>query len=87
MDPSERLTAAQEPLADEAEADGRRLLWLRRFLGQRERGWHLPFALKIGVAISAMALLAAILLAYLGVSQNWKLLEQQSEAFGQTIVE
>ncbi len=83
MEPSERVTTAPEPLAP----DARRWLWLRRMLGQRERGWHLPFALKIGVAISAMALLAAILLAYLGVSQNWKLMEQQSEAFGQTIVE
>lgn len=50
-------------------------------------GWNLSFALKIAAAISLISIVAAMSLAYLGVSQHWQLLEQQGDAFGQTIVE
>ncbi|NNC55888.1 MAG: hypothetical protein HKO07_09235, partial [Pseudomonadales bacterium] len=48
---------------------------------------HLSFAFKIGLAMSALALLAAMLLVYLAVNQHWAMAQQQNDAFGQTIAE
>ncbi|MGB5325740.1 MAG: adenylate/guanylate cyclase domain-containing protein [Pseudomonadales bacterium] len=56
-------------------------------LGRARKLWHLSFAFKIGLAMSALALLAAMLLVYLAVNQHWQLAQQQSDAFGQTIAE
>jgi adenylate cyclase len=56
-------------------------------LGQGQRRWHIPFALKLGVVISMIAIIGAMVLAYLSITQHLKLLERQSDAFGETIVE
>ncbi|NNL10340.1 MAG: hypothetical protein HKO84_01070 [Pseudomonadales bacterium] len=54
--------------------------------GGRKLG-HLSFAFKIGLAMSAFALLSAMLLVYLAVNQHWSMAQQQNNAFGQTIAE
>ena len=60
---------------------------IRRALWNSERSWHIPFALKLGIAISAIAVIGAVVLAYLSVVQHLQLLERQGDAFGETIVE
>lgn len=60
---------------------------IRRALWNSDRGWHIPFALKLGIAISAIAVIGAVVLAYLSVVQHLQLLERQGDAFGETIVE
>ena len=47
----------------------------------------MPFALKLGLAISVIAVLGAMVLAYLGMIQYQRLLERQGDAFGEAIVE
>ena len=59
---------------------------LRRLCWDADRGWHMPFALKLGLAISAIAVLGAMVLAYLGMIQYQQLLERQGDAFGEAIV-
>jgi len=61
--------------------------FLRRLCWDAERGWHMPFALKLGLAISVIAVLGAMVLAYLGMIQYQRLLERQGDAFGEAIVE
>lgn len=57
---------------------------LRRLLPQF---LYLPFAFKIGIAMSFISIGGAIILVYLAVSQHWRLAQEQSDAFGQTIAE
>lgn len=59
----------------------------RARVASRRGPGHLSFAFKIGLAMSALALLAAMLLVYLAVNQYWQLAQQQSDAFGQTTAE
>jgi len=47
----------------------------------------MPFALKLGLAISVIAVLGAMVLAYLGMIQYQRLLERQGDAFGEAIIE
>ena len=61
--------------------------FLRNSCWDAERGWHIPFTLKLGLAISVIAVLGAMVLAYLGLIQYQQLLERQSDAFGEAIVE
>ena len=58
---------------------------LRRQFWHPERGWHLPFAARVGFAIAMMSLLGAVVLASLSVGQHSELLRRQSASFGQTI--
>ncbi|MDA8694171.1 hypothetical protein N9L91_03120 [Pseudomonadales bacterium] len=60
---------------------------LRKICWNADLGWHIPFTLKLGLAISVIAVLGAVVLAYLGLEQYRQLLERQSDAFGETIVE
>ena len=59
---------------------------LRRLCWDADRGWHMPFVLKLGLAISVIAVLGAMILAYLGMIQYQRLLERQGDAFGEAIV-
>ena len=59
----------------------------RRAALSRRRSGHIPFALKIGVAMSFISIGGAMILVYLAVNQHWQLAQQQSDAFGQTIAE
>ena len=61
--------------------------FLRKLCWDADRGWHMPFALKLGLAISVIAVLGAMVLAYLGMIQYQRLLERQGDAFGEAIVE
>ena len=53
----------------------------------RKKATHLPFAFKIGLAMSLISVSGAMVLVYLAVNQHWKLAQQQADAFGQTIAE
>ena len=75
---SESITALRKPSSGN---------FLRTLCWDANRGWHIPFALKLGLAISVIAVLGAAVLAYLGVIQYQQLLERQSDAFGEAIVE
>lgn len=72
--------------ARQEQADGQTGALRSRFW-HPQRGWHVPFAMKVGLAIGLMSMLGAILLASLSVRQHSSLLQRQNDAFGQTIVE
>ena len=72
--------------ARQEQADGQTGALRSRFW-HPQRGWHVPFAMKVGLAIGLMSMLGAILLASLSVKQHSSLLQRQNDAFGQTIVE
>ena len=77
--------------AEQAQTSATRLAsqpnMFRRAFWNDNRGWHIPFALKLGFAISAIAILGAAMFAYLSVIQHLQLLERQSDTFGEAIVE
>lgn len=79
-------TAASRAAGVDADKNGKRGLF-RRVFWDTERGWHIPFALKLGLSISLIAVVGAVVLAYLSVVQHLQLLERQGDAFGETIVE
>lgn len=84
--PTRSQPADAQPQAQSAGTSTKPGLFRRAFW-DAGRGWHIPFALKLGFAISAIAVFGAAMLAYLSVIQHLQLLERQSDTFGEAIVE
>ncbi|MDA8963079.1 hypothetical protein N9F42_02955 [Pseudomonadales bacterium] len=88
----QRAAAAARRRSDKTDSKHRKAInssynnVLRRLCWDAARGWHMPFALKLGLAISVIAVLGAMALAYLGMIQYQRLLERQGDAFGEAIV-